>query len=236
MPNSRSVLAVVQLFLLAGLVLVCPLHALPSERVGVDPLGGDEIDAALEQALRPLVGADARAPLSEILANLEGMELLLVERAHGQKGATTRRAAVLVYDYSSDELHRFVVDLESQHVEEHQVDQGVQPPLNENEIEAALNLAFQDGPLRRRLREEYLRVTGEVLLNSDQLAVKAFVFHADSRPEGLGEDAARCGMERCAQLVISTQDDLLLETSPILSLSRAQVAQRTTFGEGGHFH
>ena len=204
--------------------------------VGVDPLVSAEIDAALDEALRPMVGAGFRGSTEQMIERLDGMELLLVERARLAKGETGRKATVQLYDYRSDELHYLVVDLTKGGIEKHLIEQGVQPPLNDNEVAESLRVAYNDGPLRRRFREEYQRVTGEVLENSSQLKVKAFSFYSNSRPEGLSQEAQRCGIERCAQLVVSTHDDRVLETTPIISLSRHAVAQRLIFGDTNHVH
>lgn len=188
----------------------------------------DALDTALVAA--PLVaGGGAIAP-RVFGAERAGsrLELLLVERHQNEKepGARVRGADVYVYDYSNDTLRHAVVDLDHNALVSLDAVQGVQLPLTDSEIERAFDILLASDADRGAVEREFQRVTGRSFSGRDDVRVKAFAFLSDSKPTGLNAASKRCGVHRCAQLVMATSDDVLLEISPIVDLSAGRVAQR----------
>jgi hypothetical protein len=155
--------------------------------------------------------------------------VLLVERLEAKGGAPPRRADVYIYDYATDTLRRTVVDVASGALHSEEVVQGVQLPLTQPEVDQALAIAYADDATRALLEQRYRDIAGEVLSTMEQLHVKAFVFHADSKPEGLNDASQRCGIHRCAQLLFYTSDQVVIEIQPIVDLSVGAVTQRLDF-------
>ena len=55
-----------------------------------------------------------------------------------------------------------------------------------------------------------------------------FIFRADANPATQGA-ATVCGRHRCAQLLVESTDDLLVDLLPIVDLSTGRVVSRTGF-------
>lgn len=196
----------------------------------VDPLSEDEINNTLSAALQ--AGA-ANGADSEISAAALEQEILLVERHQGKKGeiqsaSTARQGDAYIYDYTTDTLKRAIVNLDTGETTIVEEMQNVQLPLTENEVEQALELAFENESLRNELQNSYRLVSGSELTSIDQLSVKAFVFLAQSMPDSVNELSESCGLHRCAQLLLYTTDDTVLEVQPIVDLSRRIVTQDIT--------
>jgi len=196
----------------------------------VDPLNPDEIQKALTTALQAGVanGAD-----SEISAAAIDQEVLLVERHRGNKAeiqsaSVVRQGDVYVYDYTTDTLKHAIVDLTTGQTNIIEESQYVQLPLTENEVQRALDLAFENDALRAELQRSYALVADDELTAIEQLNVKAFVFLAESMPDSVNELSEQCGLHRCAQLLLYTDDDTILEIQPIVDLSRQIVTQDIT--------
>lgn len=212
-----------------GLLLAGPAAGDPPKRYR--PLSAQEHAGAVAVARdRAEASAAARTRAATQGAGPpERTEVLLVERLHEKGGNPPRRADVYIYDYATDTLRRTVVDVASGAVHSEEVVQGVQLPLTQPELERALGIAYADAATRAVVEERYREVAGEVLQGIEQLGVKAFVFHADSKPDGLNDASRRCGIHRCAQLLFYTTDQVVIETQPIVDLSVGTVTQRLDF-------
>ncbi|MEZ4709967.1 MAG: hypothetical protein R3A44_22365 [Caldilineaceae bacterium] len=157
-------------------------------------------------------------------------EVLLVERHQESKAAYNtghwpRRGDAYIYDYATDTLLFALINLASGEVDAQETYQNVQLPLTQNEIDRALEIAYADDDLRTELGARFQKLTGEMLLDLNQLKVKAFVFWADSMPADLNVDAQQCGLHRCAQVLIFTHEDVAFEMQPIVDLSAGRVVQ-----------
>lgn len=186
---------------------------------GYDPLNNAEQQRALTAALNSR-GSGASAARSEIL---------LVERHQETKdvyrqGVWPRRADVYVYDYNTDSLDYFVVNNDNNQIEEHQTLKNVQLPPTENEIQIAVNQVFADAQLLTELKVWFTKLTGQELTTFDQIAAKAFIFHADSMGTADVGEAKSCGHHRCVQLLIYTKDMIAFDKSPVVNLSTDKLA------------
>lgn len=191
-------------------------------RRGTDPLSNDEVEAAIADS-----GAPAEGEAESLGANgLPERVVLLVERHIEDKDADPdlRRADVYEYDYATDTMTSSVVDLADGTVDDEVTGQGDQLPLVEVERQRALELLFADQEFATRLAEEFQEATGRALGDPDaDLDVQPIVFRADSVPTVVSSAAADCGVERCAQFLIRTTDNVLINLLPLVNLSDATV-------------
>lgn len=196
----------------------------------MDPLNPAEIARATGQANASQPLSTTRATVNTTSVTTPPIELLLVERHPDTKDSTARLADVYSYDYSSNETLINVVDLTTNQVISSQRQQNLQLPLTENEITRASTLIFADDEERSLLDKEFKRITNNTLSNpSQQLQVKAFVFHANSLPEQLNAASQQCGLHRCAQVLLYTADSVVFEVSPIVNLSAGVITQNIGF-------
>jgi len=194
-----------------------------------DPLTLDEVSKASSLLAAPQLAArGVNADVSSIVTNSQ--EVLLIER-NEEKGAPSsqRRADVYIYDYASNELIESLVDLNTSEVIRSERKQGVQLPLNENELKRAKQIVFEDEDERAILEDEFRRITSKDLTDTAELNIKAFTFHADSLPNRVNEASKQCGIHRCAQLMLYTHENIVFEISPIVNLSEGVVTQRIGF-------
>lgn len=199
--------------------------------IGVDPLTAAEAELALaaatEQDDHSLQQA-APANAEQDPAQPPKQAVLLIERQPADKksgGGQAREGAVYVYDYSTDELIHSVVDVATGALIEQERVQNVQLPLTEGEEARAIALAWEDGPTRQVLDEQFVLVTGQTLQSLDQLRIKATILVAESLPGRLNEAAQACGVQRCAQLLLFSVDNVAFEMLPVVSLSQEKVLQ-----------
>ncbi|MBK8051448.1 MAG: hypothetical protein IPK16_32755 [Anaerolineales bacterium] len=206
---------------------------------GYDPLNPTELGRALQvggasNMMMPQAGL-ARDGAGESVPAAPAEVLLLVERHQEEKAAyaqanSPRRADVYIYRYSDDTLVHQIVDVATGAVDQTETQQGVQLPLTVAEEQRSLAIAFADPVVRASLQQEYEMEFGQPLASTDQLQVKAMTFHADSAP---GRDigaAATCGLRRCAQLLLTAGENVVLQTIPVVNLSEGNVAHVLTFG------
>lgn len=159
--------------------------------------------------------------------------LLLVERRPGEKGLSTRRANVFIYDYDVDKLIHLVVNARSGKVVHRSALKDVQLPLIDEEIQWATNIVFSDRNARAQLEREFLRATGTELDNISQIHFKAFSFTADASSADAAQDKiAQCGRSRCTQILMYTADKVVLDVSPIVDLSKNTVLAVNSGGLG----
>lgn len=189
-----------------------------------DPLSEDEGQQVLTAAL-------SGAPLQAAGAGQDAAprrEVLLVERHHEAKGspadlARLRRGDAYIYDYDSDTLLHSIVNLKSGAVDEVVTAQGVQLPLTQREIARALEMAYVNPTFRETVETLFYEIAGSTLQSLDQLEVRAFVFHARSMLGNIVPEAESCGINRCAQLLLYTSDDIAFEIVPVVNLSQQTV-------------
>ncbi len=159
-------------------------------------------------------------------------ELLLVERHRSAKNAENRNqrlADVYWYDYIQDVLIVNLVNAANREIKNVEISQGTQLPLTDNEIQRALNVLFSDQTANQRISSEYLSITGQPLTDyTNQVEMRAFVFHASTAPSQLQQDSQQCGINRCAQIMLFTPDRVAFELMPIVNLSKNTVSDILT--------
>ena len=194
-----------------------------------DPLSIDEVSKASFLTAGPQLAARVTASDLSSITN-SSQEVLLIER-NEEKGAPSgqRRADVFIYDYSSNELIQSLVDLNTSEVIRSESRKGVQLPLTNKELARAKQIVFEDEDEREILEDEFRRITSRDLSDVAELNIKAFTFHADSLPNRVNEASKQCGIHRCAQLMLYTDENIVFEISPIVNLSVGVVTQRIGF-------
>ena len=93
-----------------------------------------------------------------------------------------RQGEVYLYDYATDTLIHTVVDVATGSVQTEYL-QGVQMPLTTHEEARAVDLILADEQLWQTLSERYEIITGDSLLDMEQLQVKVSLFLADAMPD-----------------------------------------------------
>ena len=196
-------------------------------RTGYDSLSPDEQGLA-----RDLAGQNNRFAVA---ANSDSRsELLLIER-HAEPKAVTRsgnwprRADVYTYLYDSDTLMLAVVNLTTGQVDSVETMQNVQLPLTQNETDHAIQLLLADATLMANIATQYQTITGAALTQPEaQLKFNVLIYRADSMPNA-HPGAAACGLHRCAQFLIATQNDVVINLLPIVDLSLQTVVSAGQF-------
>lgn len=152
---------------------------------------------------------------------------LLAERRRTDKNDINierRLADVYWYDYKTDTLLLNVMDLATQLIVTSSESQGTQLPLTDEELKNAIELLFADSETSARVAQEYKATTNTPLSDhSTQLEIRAFVFHAETASGQLHVESANCGINRCAQLMIYTPDNVAIDSMPIVNLSKQKV-------------
>ena len=151
-------------------------------------------------------------------------QLLLMERRR-IKGSQQRLADAWYYSYIYNETTHKIIDLATGQVLSSEVVIGTQLPLTDTEVSRAFDVLLASDTDRLALEAAYREVTGEQFTDRSQVSFKAFVFHPETVVDGLSADARRCGVNRCAQMLIYTHDNIALDTSPIVDLSSLRVLQ-----------
>ncbi len=216
----------------AGLVL--QQSAAPSAGIGLDALSVEEMAAAVDAAaaLRGTSAAAVRtsaAAPGAVAVSAPAEELVLVERHQEDKevmaaGSWPRRADLYLYRYADDTLVHGLYDYATGQTQVAESVQGVQLPLSESERATAIAITYADPAVRAQLADEYRLITGGALSSAAQLDIRAFNYHAGSNPEMETPAVQACSVNRCAQLLILTDQNVTLRALPIVNLSRMQVA------------
>ena len=145
-----------------------------------------------------------------------------------------RQADVYVYRYSDDTLQDTLVDLTRGSIIRVTRSHNVQLPLTANERARAIDELLSDAAAGARIQAAYTAAAGSHLRNPRaQLRFSVEVFHADSQPDRAGGRAVRCGEHRCAQILITTRDRVVVDVAPIVDLSSATVVASGPFFEQG---
>lgn len=195
-----------------------------------DPLTQAELDRAVQ-----LAQADQR--FKTLQARASRLELLFVERHEEGKSQTAgderpaRRADVFAYLYGQEQTLHAVVDLNRGRVDQLSAQAGVQPPLNPAESRRALDLALADPQAGKVIRDEYRAAAGRALQSAADLRWRALIFYADAHPAAAEGEASACGAERCAQLLLTTRDNTVVNVMPLVNLSRNAAVASAPFVE-----
>jgi Cu2+-containing amine oxidase len=232
MAWKRRVAIAVPLVTASSLVLAGLSGALPfvqqptDQRVGFDPLSPKEEAEALQIAVDEVPGL-----VPDTVEAALTTEELLVERNDDTKAAPTARVAdVYVYDYEQDVLTRTVVDLGTDTVKEVEQLTGVQLPITQDETYEATQILLADAGLADRVAAQYQAATGRPLEDATtQLRVQALVFDASTMPDRVNEAGKRCGVQRCAQLLLMTDDYAVIDLLPIINLSERTIVSGNAF-------
>jgi hypothetical protein len=191
---------------------------------GTDPLTETEVQAALAEA-------QGSGP-AEGTGLGDDDVVLQVERHEEDKAvedSAPRRADVYVYSYDDDVLTWQLVNVETGHIDHAEVVPNTQLPLIEEERNRALQLAMDNPQFAQRLATAYRQATGHDLEDpATQVEADPIVFLADSNAATTGA-ARQCGRHRCAQLMLQTNDDLLIDLLPVVDLSAGRVVSQTGF-------
>jgi hypothetical protein len=212
--------------------------------LGSNPLAPSEIDHgkqiadSSDQVKRAVANAAGSARLERLATrspslgrSLKNVQPLFTQRHIEDKNADpqSRKADVLYYNYSTNEVIRVVVDLNSNAVQETKVTRGVaeQPFFTSVEIKAALQLIFDHPQLGPRLRTAYQEVTGQGLTDVSPLEAKAqggIFFPNSAARTPLGEATADCAQDRCMQLFVPIDDTKFIDTTNlVVNLSTGQI-------------
>jgi hypothetical protein len=224
MTLSSRHLRLVALALVVGLAFTATLvwaapgvSLLDPPRTGYDPLSSEEQEQARALAVQ-------QPDFAIALNSASRSELLLIERHEESKdvvksGNWPRRADVYSYVYDNDTLLLAVVNLSSGQVDSFETVKDVQLPLTQAETDRAFDLLLADATLSAEIAAEYQTITGEALTDPrTQLKLNALIYRADSMP-GANPGAEGCGPHRCAQFLIATQNDVVINRLPIVDLS-----------------
>lgn len=220
----------------AGVLLVLALATLPADadRVSGTPKIHDSMNSQEKQramrtldaelsGVRSAASKQQRFSASSVAAPL-APQLLLMERRR-DKGASVRLADAWYYSYEHNETTHNVIDLASGNVISSEVVIGTQLPLVDTEITRAFDVLLASTPDRLALEQAYKDVTGKPFKDRSQVSFKAFIFHPDTVVDGLTPAARRCGVHRCAQMLIYTHDNIALDTAPVVDISTSRVLQ-----------
>lgn len=150
--------------------------------------------------------------------------LLLLERRRA-KGSGARLADAWYYSYPRNETIHKIVDLTTGVVRSVELVIDMQLPLVDAEIDRAFDVVLSNSTYRQALEVAYLQVTGQRFSDRSQVSYKAFVFHPDTVQDGLDPAARRCGLHRCAQMLLYTHDNVALDMSPVVDLSTGKALQ-----------
>ena len=235
-PNQRILIVSTCLLLIALLGyanfhrLSNPARSQSTTPALYDPLTSDET-AQTASVVEYLLNVDTETQDNATAAEAPPREvLLLTQRFDGGKvaagqAAPPRQSESFIYDYDRDILRHIIVDLATGEVASVEEVQDVQLPLTQGEIEQALDLVFNDEVASQAIFEQYRAATGTSLGSLDELQQKVFIFKADTMPNRINEAAQACGIQRCAQVLLFTQEKVAFEITPIVNISQGEIAQ-----------
>ena len=194
--------------------------------------GYDSLSLTEQEQAQDLAGQNSRF---SVAVNADSRsEQLLIERHAEPKdvirsGNWPRRADVYTYLYESDTLVLAVVNLTSGQVDSVETMQNVQLPLTQNETNRAIQLLLADATVMTNIATQYQTITGTALTQPEtQLKFNTLIYLANSMPDA-NPGAVACGLHRCAQLLIVTQNDVVINLLPIVDLSLETVVSAGTF-------
>ncbi|MEV7413819.1 Tat pathway signal sequence domain protein [Streptomyces sp. NPDC089919] len=173
---------------------------------GRDPL----TDAELARVRALALGPAAKSAKAQNATGGSGPQWLTTDLAEQRpedvrKATAPRRAQISAYDYKTDALTTYTVDLDTGKVESSDVQHGVQPPIVRDEAVQAARLMI-GSPAGEGLRKDYQDATGKKLTRPEQLALKnALIYRVGA--ENPGPEAVRqCGTHRCVRLFLKVKN------------------------------
>lgn len=158
----------------------------------------------------------SKEPISHPL----GVQTLSVEKRERKKqssSATSEQVSLstplLVYQFHYDlaQARMLVVDTTTENVVDSHSISSVHLPLNETEIDFAINLVNQQSGLLDKFRDEQVRSGRTPFSQLEQLDVKASIYE----PRDLNN---ACANQRCALLSLFDQSNTVFSTEPIVNL------------------
>ncbi|MGB5326392.1 MAG: hypothetical protein WBN40_13350 [Pseudomonadales bacterium] len=192
-----------------------------------DALGSHEKERALQAIARANPGFARRALRNKSFQTDEPALLLLEKRPRDKNNAGLRLADAYYYDYRRNETIHCIVDAETGEVHEQRRVVDLQLPLTKDEIQRAFDTLLQSRH-RNALARAYSNATGQALIDINKINFKAYVFHASANSARLNRAAKRCGRLRCAQLLLYTHENIALNFTPVIDISRGIVLQANT--------
>ncbi|WP_156891590.1 hypothetical protein [Agromyces subbeticus] len=183
-----------------------------------DQLAGDEV-----AYVRFLVSQSADFTAGSDLFGGTGLQYLSTDVADPSFHSDgQRRLTLLYYDYASNELVSFLVNVTSGAIEEVQRGTGSQPAPTDAETLYAWELLLADPAASAELGTEFASYTGGAALTRDAASVElsAHSFTTDAASFG----AESCGIERCVQVLAQVDGGPYLTTSTyVVNLSTQTV-------------
>ena len=161
------------------------------------------------------------------MQGLSDVQFLYAERHDEDKSAdpSLRRADVFYYDYASDELIQQLVNVKTGAVEDIKVVTQVKAPVTSVEASAAVGLILAHPTLGPSLRQMVQQVTGEDLLDVNQISAQGGLFFADAAVgTPLEKITEICQFHRCIQLFLPFDETRFIDTSNlVIDLSAGQL-------------
>jgi hypothetical protein len=191
------------------------------------PRGTDPLSETEEQAALDLARGSGPAESTEV--GPDDVVLRVERREQDKADGDVRQADVFVYSYDDDKLIVTTVDLASGDVVDTEQLTRTQLPLVPEEADHALELALADSQFQQLLATRFRQATGRDLADpATDLEIQPIIFRADANPTATG-GARACGRHRCAQLMIQSTDDFLVDLLPIVDLSAERLVSREGF-------
>lgn len=186
----------------------------PAVKGAHDQLSVDEVAFA-----RNLVGTHSSYAGTESVTSEAGAQYLSADLVDPTTyDDSHRRLSLLYYDYASEELLHYVVDLSAPGVESVSAASGVQPAPTKLETETAFELLLASDVAGEVIAEEFAETTGETTLTTDTVDVTA---HSVS---GAGAGTDDCAVDRCVEVLVQTTGGPFLTTTPyVVNLSARTV-------------
>lgn len=168
-----------------------------------DTLSADETGYAIH-----IASTDSSIPAgaTDVLGK-PGPEFLYADLPDGDFDATTRKAVVVLYDYTSDTAFNQLVDLAAGKVTKSTTSEKLQPPTSTTEADVAVQLAISSTE-KLAFKDEFEATQGVPLISPEQVDYVAGAWVYD----GTTATGKECGEDRCAQLMMSTASGAYLGT------------------------
>ena len=231
MIHTRTTLTILALLLTVLVSAMAQAHHGKSHRMK-EALNSEEKLRVLESVRQKNPKLDHRRRAARRAVNnamvADEPVLLMVERRPADKNPNASRTAnVYYYDYRKDQTIHAIVDAESGKVHKQVLVRNLQLPLIDDEVQRAFDI-YTQSRFRTDLADAYFETTGQALIDISKVHFKAYVFHASVNEELLNKKTRRCGKTRCAQLLLYTEDNIAMNLSPVVNLSRGVVIQGNT--------
>lgn len=192
-----------------------------------DALRMEERETALQAIARKNPGFEQRTRRNDAFKNDRPALLLLEKRPLKKNARGARLVDAYYYDYQRNETIHCIVDAATGEIHLQRTVTDLQLPLTQDEIQHSFDV-FLQSPHRRKLANAYEVATGQSLIDISNVKFKAYVFHASANSARLNRGAKKCGRTRCAQLLLYTRENIALNITPVIDLSRSKVLQANT--------